>query len=323
MRSQRWLALAGAGALALGLSACGGGGGSASGQNAGGQGGGGGELSGNITVDGSSTVQPFAEAAAELFAEENPNVRITVGGAGTGDGFEKFCKGETDVSNASREIEAEERDACKKEGVETAGVQVANDGIAVVTNKALNISCAKTDELKEMLEPDSKVQRLSEVNRSFPDQEAKFFTPGEESGTFEFFTEEVLGTDKEQRQENVQTSADDNVLVQGVSGDPGGIGYFGFSFFEQNQDKLNPVAVDGGDGCVRPSLDSIQSGQYKPLSRPLFMYPNAEKLKRPELKGFMDFVVANQQRIAEAAKIVPMTQEQATTAREDLRKAES
>ena len=305
MKPTMWLFLGLAGALALVGAACGGGGGG---------GGGGGDLSGTIQVDGSSTVQPFAQAAAELFQEENPDVRSTVGGAGTGDGFERFCRGETQVADASRPIEAEEQEACEKANIETEQVPVANDGIAVVTNKQLQIDCLTVDELKSLLGPDADAKSFRDVNPKFPAQQASFFTPGEESGTFDFFTEEALETDAEQRAEGVQTSADDNQLVTGVSGTPGGIGYFGFSFFEQNRNKLNAVAIDGGDGCVQPSLETIQNGTYKPLGRQIFMYPSKQAMQRPEVAEFMRFTAENAPRIAEAAQIVPLTGEQASEA---------
>lgn len=319
MRRARLSALAAASLLALSVGACGGGdegeeNGTSSGQQQAAQQ----ELAGSIAIDGSSTVQPFAEAAAELFNEENPGVRITVGGSGTGDGFEKFCKGETQISDASRPIEAEEEQGCEKGNITPQEVQVANDGIAVVTNKALPIKCMTTAQLKKLLGPKSKVQSYDELDPSFPSTPVSLFTPGPESGTFDFFTEEVLETDAEQRQKGVQTSADDNQLVTGVAGEQGGLGYFGFSFYEQNMDKLNDVQVNGGDGCVTPSLETIQSGEYKPLARPLYMYPSQQAMQKPEVKAFMDFTLQNHQRIAEAAKIVPMTQQQAQQSQQKL-----
>jgi phosphate transport system substrate-binding protein len=302
-----WLFLGLLGTLALVGAACGG-------Q----QGGGGGGLSGTIQIDGSSTVQPFAQAAAELFQEENPNVRITVGGAGTGDGFERFCKGETEISDASRPIEAEEEEACKKENIEPEQVPVANDGLAIVTNKETMIDCLTVDQVKDLFGPDAKAKSFKEVDPKLPATPAKFFTPGEESGTFDFFTEELLETDAEQRTEGVQTSADDNQLVTGISGTPGGIGYFGYSFFTENQDKLNAVAVDGGEGCVRPSPETVQNGSYKPLGRQIFMYPSKKALQRPEVKEFMNFTVENAPRIAEAAKIIPLTGEQISESQKAL-----
>ena len=312
MKSKMWLFLGLASSLALVGAACGGQ------QGSGGGGGGGGNLAGTIQIDGSSTVQPFAQAAAELFQEENPEVRITVGGAGTGDGFERFCKGETEISDASRAIEAEEEDACKKDNVVPKEVQVANDGIAVVTSKQVQIDCMTTDQLKDVFGPDAKAKAFNEIDPKFPATPATIFSPGEESGTFDFFTEEINGEEGTQRTEGVQTSADDNQLVTGVSGSPGGIGYFGFSFFEQNQEKLNAVAVDSGSGCVTPSAETIQNESYKPLSRPLFMYPSEKALQRPEVKEFMTFSVENAERIAEAAKIVPLTGEQVTESQSKL-----
>ena len=315
MKSKMWLFLGLLGTLALVGAACGG----QQGGSGGGGGGGGGNLSGTIQIDGSSTVQPFAQAAAELFQEENPNVRITVGGAGTGDGFERFCKGETEISDASRPIEPEEEDACKKGDVKPKEVQVANDGVAVVTSKQLQVDCVTTDQLKDVFGPDAKAKTLKEVDPKFPDTPVTLFSPGEESGTFDFFTEEINGEEAAQRTEGVQTSADDNQLVTGVSGSPGGIGYFGFSFFDQNQDKLNAVAVDGGDGCVKPSSETIQNESYKPLARPIFMYPSEKALQRPEVKEFMNFAVGNAPRIAEAAKIVPLTGEQVSKSQSSLK----
>ena len=281
-----------------------------------------GNLSGEIRIDGSSTVFPFANAAAELFNEENPDVRISVGQSGTGGGFEAFCAGETDISDASRPIEAEEEALCKKAGVSYTEVQVANDGIAVVTNPGLEVDCLTTAQLKELWNKGSQVQSLSDIDPSFPDQELALFGPGTDSGTFDFFTDVINGEEGVTR-DDYEPSEDDNQLVSGVSGSDGGLGYFGYSYYEQNQDALGLVAVDGGDGCVEPSLETIQDGSYQPLGRPIFMYPSAESLQRPEVKAFMDFVVENQQTISEAANIVPLTEEQASKAADDLAKAEA
>ncbi len=311
------------GALAFGASACGGGedpsgGGQAEEQEGQAQAQTNQDLSGSIQIDGSSTVQPFAEAAAELFGEEAPNVQIQVGGSGTGDGFERFCAGETQISDASRPIEDDEREACQKKDIKPVEVQVANDGIAVVTNPQLQVECLTTRQLKRLLRPNSKVTNLSQLGGGLPDQPVSFFTPGTESGTFDFFTEELLETDGEQRQQNVQTSANDNQLITGISGTEGALGYVGFSYAQEQQDRLNVVQVDAGDGCVAPSLETIQSGKYKPLGRPIFMYPSRQAMQRPEVKAFMTFVAENHQRIAEAAKIVPMTEQQAAKARSAL-----
>ena len=307
-------------ALALGVAACGddeetpsGGGGSSDAE----------AVSGKIAIDGSSTVYPFAQAAAELFNEDNPDVKISVGQSGTGGGFEKFCAGETDISDASRPIkDDEEVPVCEKAGVSFAEVQVANDGISVVTNKELKVDCLTTDQLKKLWNKGSKVKSLKELDPSLPDTELSLYGPGTDSGTFDFFTDEINGEEGVTR-EDYEASEDDNQLVTGVSGDKGGLGYFGFSYYEANTDKLNLVGVgsEGGD-CVKPSSETIQDGSYKPLARPIFMYPSAEAMKRPEVKAFMDFTLANEPAIAEAAKIVPMTEEQLTEAKAALAKAE-
>jgi phosphate transport system substrate-binding protein len=313
-RMRKLLAFAVCATLALGAAACG----NDDDDDGGGSGGGGGDLSGTIRIDGSSTVGPFAQAAQEAFQGENPGVRITVAQSGTGGGFEKFCAGETDISNASRPIDEEEEvPLCDKEGVEYTEVQVANDGISIATNPALEVDCLTTDQLKELWSQGSKVTSLSQIDPQLPDTELSLFGPGTDSGTFEFFTEEINGEEGNTRKD-YQPSEDDNVLVQGVAGEEGGLGYFGFSYYEQNQDKLGLVGVDGGSGCIEPSNETISSGEYKPLSRPLFMYPSQKAMQRPEVKAFMDYVVENYQAIAEAAAIVPMSQEQADQAKSAL-----
>ena len=302
------ITIAACGALALGAAACGNDDNESSASSGSG---GSGDLSGSIKIDGSSTVAPFAQAAQEAFQGENPNVKITVGTSGTGGGFEKFCAGETDISDASRPIKAdEEAPVCKKGGIDYTELQVANDGIAVVTNPELKVDCLTTDQLKKLWNQGSKVKKLSEIDPSLPDTELSLFGPGTDSGTFDFFTDVINGEEGVSR-EDYQPSEDDNVLVQGVAGEAGGLGYFGHSYYEQNKDKLNLVKVDGGDGCVEPTTETIQSGEYTPLSRPLFMYPSAKALKRPEVKAFLDYIEANYDAIAEASQIVPMSAEQA------------
>jgi phosphate transport system substrate-binding protein len=321
MRKNLLLTLAVSGALAFGVVACGdddeGGNGAAASD-------GGGELTGKIAIDGSSTVAPFAEAAAELFQEENSGVQITVGTSGTGGGFEKFCAGETDISDASRSIkDDEEVPLCKDAGVSYTEVQIANDGIAIATNKELSVDCLTTDQLKQIWNKGSNVGSLADVKSGMPDIELSLYGPGTDSGTFDFFTDEINGEEGVSR-EDYEASEDDNQLVTGVSGDQGGFGYFGFSYYESAADKLNLVGVDSGDGnCVKPSVETIQDGTYKPLSRPLFMYPSAKAMQRPEVKAFMEFVVAQAPQIAEAAKIVPLTDEQTSLAKDELAKAES
>ncbi len=309
------------GVLALGVAACGSDdddssttGGGASSEK---------KLTGSITLDGSSTVFPFAQAAAELFNEEQPDVRVTVGQSGTGGGFEKFCAGESDISKASRPIkDDEEVPVCEKKGVKYGEVQVANDGLAVVTNPGLKVDCLTVAQLKKIWNKGSKVKSLKDVDPSLPDTKLSLYGAGTDSGTFDFFTDEINGEEGVTR-DDYQASEDDNQLVTGVEGDEGGMGYFGFSYYEGAADKLNLVAIDGGDGCVKPSNETVQDGTYKPLGRPLFMYPSSKALARPEVKAFLDFTIANQQKIAEAAKIVPLTDEQATEAQAKLTEAES
>jgi phosphate transport system substrate-binding protein len=311
------LTFAAVGVVALGAAACG------SDDNSNGGGGGNSNLSGTIKIDGSSTVGPFAQAAAEKFQGENPNVKVTVGTSGTGGGFEKFCAGETDISDASRPIKPdEEAPVCKKKGITYQQVQVANDGIAVTTNKDLKVDCLTVAQLKKLWNKGSKVNSLSEVKSGLPSTKLSLYGPGTDSGTFDFFTEKINGEEGVSRTD-YQPSEDDNVLVQGIEGSGGGLGYFGFSYYEGNASKLNLVGVDDGSGCVKPTAADIQTGKYKPLSRPLFMYPSEKALARPEVKAFMRYVVDNYQSIAKDAQIVPMTSTQVADAKKELSQGEA
>jgi phosphate transport system substrate-binding protein len=314
-RMRKLLAFAACGALALGATACG----NEEDESSGSSGSGGGNLSGTIKIDGSSTVGPFAQAAAEQFKGENPNVNISVGTSGTGGGFEKFCAGETDISDASREIKPDEEvPLCKKSGITYKELQVASDGIAVVTNKGLKIDCLTVDQLKQIWNKGSKVKSPKDVDPSLPDAQLSLFGPGTDSGTFDFFTDEINGEEGVSR-DDYSPSEDDNVIVQGVSGDDGGLGYFGFSYYEQNKDKLNLVGVgETESSCIKPSVATIQDGSYKPLSRALYMYPSDKALQRKEVKAFMDYVVANYEEIAKAAQIVPMNTEDADKSKTTL-----
>jgi phosphate transport system substrate-binding protein len=317
---SKWLALASAGVLALGVAACG----DDSSDSTASGGSGGGDLSGAVKIDGSSTVGPFAQTAAEQFQGENSGVQVSVGTSGTGGGFEKFCAGETDISDASRPIkDDEEAPICKKNGVTYQEITVANDGIAIVTNKDLKINCMTTAQLKKLWNTGSKITNYSQLDPKFPDVEVSLYGPGTDSGTFDFFTDEINGEEGVSRKE-YQPSEDDNILVQGVSGDEGGLGYFGFSYYEQNQDKLNLVGVDAGDGCVKPSTETIQDGSYKPLSRPLFMYPSEQSIgQKEQVKAFMEYTVDNAEEIATAALIVPLTAAQTDKAKQQLKEAEA
>jgi phosphate transport system substrate-binding protein len=318
--SRRIAAIAASAALAAGLAACGGGDDTTGG-------GGGGDLSGSIAIDGSSTVFPLTQAAAEAFQGANGGVQITVGESGTGGGFEKFCAGETQISDASRAIEPEEVSACKKEGIPYTSFQVANDGISIATNPDLAIKCLTTEQLKLLWNKGSKITNYSqlgkdaETGKPLPDAEVSLYGPGTDSGTFDFFTDEINGEEGVSRSD-YQPSEDDNVLVEGVSGDSGGLGYFGFSYYEQNQDKLNLVAVDSGKGCIAPSKETIQDGSYTPLSRPLFIYPNTDDLKKQaQVKAFVQDYVDNAVTYAETAQLVPLTQAQLSKSKAALNKA--
>ena len=288
-------------ALSLVLAGCGGG---ASGQQGGGE-----PVSGEIHVEGSSTVQPITQAAAELFLEENPDARISVGGAGTSDGFEAFCQGDTEISDASRPIDvAEEVPVCEENGVDFIEIPVAFDGISVVVNKQNDFATEVTSEqLKTLWEPaaEGKITRWSQVNPEWPNEEINLYGPGTESGTYEFFNETIVQNEEEtSRQSDVEMSEDDNVLVQGVSGDQNALGYFGYSYYENNPDSLKALAVDG----VEPTQDSIRSGEYL-LSRPLFIYVNTKALKNnAAVQPFVDFYLAreNLDRIVQAAKYVTL-----------------
>jgi phosphate transport system substrate-binding protein len=281
-------------------------------------------LSGTIEVDGSSTVGPFVTAGAEQFQAQNGNVKVTVGISGTGGGFERFCAGETDISDASRPIkEDEEVPVCQKNGIEYTELQVANDGIAVVVNKENDwATCLTVEQLKKIWEPNSKVNNWNQVDPSYPDQKLTLAGPGTDSGTFDFFTDKINGEEDASRTD-YQATEDDNVIVQAVEGDKGGLGYFGLSYFEQNQENLNDVQVDGGSGCVTPSTESVQDGSYTPLSRPLFIYVKNSSLQKPEVKAFVKYLLDNEESIAESALFVPMTDGQAQKSNSDFEAAAS
>jgi phosphate transport system substrate-binding protein len=301
-------------ALALVVAACGNS--DDSGTTTGG--GGGTRLSGMITIDGSSTVAPLSEAAAELFQEQNPGVRVTVGTSGTGGGFEKFCAGETDISDASRAIEADEIKACESRGIKYEEVQVANDGLSVVVNNQNTwANCLTTAQLKKIWDKGSTVNSWNQVDPSFPNEPLKLFGAGTDSGTFDYFTEAINGEEGRSRSDYSATE-DDNVTVTGVSGAKGGLGYFGLSYLQENQGKVKGIQVDSGGGCVAPTVETVQDGSYKPLSRPLFIYPSDQALERPEVKAFLDFYVTNYQKIAEEALFVPLTEAQAATAKQQI-----
>src|SRR5687768_2686214 len=295
MANRKWSLL-----ITIALAACGGG-------DAGNAGTDGAALSGSITADGSSTVFPISQAVSEEFTRaNNGGVQVTVGQSGTGGGFKRFCLGETDISNASRPIKDEEKAICAQNGVEFTEMQVAYDGLSILAHPSNTfLTCITVPELKKIWEPGSKVTRWSEVRSGFPNEEIKLYGPGTASGTFDYFTEVINGKAQASRSDFTM-SEDDNVLVQGVSGDPHALGYFGYAYYEQNKGKLKLIPVDGGSGCVTPSPETIKNGTYAPLSRPLFIYISKKALARPEVQGFVKFLNENAVTLIPQVGYVPL-----------------
>jgi len=291
-------------ALALVVGACGG---QSDGAENGGE-----SVSGEIAIDGSSTVAPLSEAAQELFAQEQSGVSTTVGTSGTSGGFEAFCAGNTDISDASRPIEAEEQKVCEKNGVEYTELTVALDALTVITNPDVGVDCVTTEELKAVWEPaaEDQVTNWNQINPEFPDLALNLFGPGTDSGTFDYFTDAINGEEGASRAD-YEASEDDNVIVDGVANTEGGMGYLGFTYYEENSDSLTALAVDAGDGCVTPSAETAQSGDYTPLSRPLYIYvSNASYADKAQVAAFVDFYIATLVEITEAARFIPLDEEQ-------------
>jgi phosphate transport system substrate-binding protein len=278
-----------------------------------------------IRIDGSSTVYPLSAVAAKYFENSTKSVKkgdgakVTVGFSGTGGGFEKFCRGETDISNASRAIKSTEAAICQKAGIAYTEILIANDGLAVVVNKSNTwASCLTMAEMKKIWDLNSKVTKWSDVRAGFPDTAIKLFGAGTDSGTFDSFTEMVNGKAKQVRKDGVQTSEDDNVTVAGVSGDTGGMGYFGLSYALENESKVKLVQMDKGAGCVTPSNTTVQAQQY-PLSRPLFTYvKNASISTKPAVGAYIQFWVDNLAQISEDAIFVPLTKPQMVTLMKEM-----
>jgi phosphate transport system substrate-binding protein len=263
-----------------------------------------------IKIDGSSTVYPITEAVAEEFqAAKKGAVRVTVGISGTGGGFKKFCRGETDISDASRPIKGSEMEACKAAGIKYIELPVAFDALTVVVNPKNPLNSVSVEDLKKMWEPaaQGKVTGWKQVNAAFPDQPLKLYGPGTDSGTFEYFTEAVNGKAMSSRGDYT-ASEDDNVLVQGVARDVGGIGYFGFAYYYENKDKLKALAIApaAGKPAVGPSEAAVIDGSYQPLSRPIFIYVNAKAADKPEIKEFVEFYLKNAPALVKEVKYVPL-----------------
>lgn len=276
-------------------------------------------LSGNVKVDGSSTVFPITEAVAEEFGKSFPKIRVHVGTSGTGGGFKKFALGETDINNASRTIKDSERDAAKKNGIGYIEIPVAYDGIAVVVHKDNNWADKITvAELKKIWEPGSKVKTWKDVRASWPDRKILLYGPGTDSGTFDYFTEAINGKAQASRSEFTK-SEDDNVLVQGVEGGKDSMGYFGYAYYVANASRLRAVPVDDGKGAIAPTEETIRSGKYTPLSRTVYIYASDKSAKRPDVREFVQFYIKKAGDLVKEVGYVPLEKEKYTKAMTDFK----
>ena len=266
-------------------------------------------LSGMVAIDGSSTLFPISEAMAEEFQIANPGTRVTVGISGTGGGFKRFCAGETDISDASRPIKPSEIDLCGENGIQPIEIPVAWDGLTVVRNPSNDwATCMTVEELSRLWQPGSTIQRWGQIRPDWPDEEIVLYGPDTDSGTFDYFTEAIVGEEDASR-DDYTASADDNVLVVGVEGDAGSLGYFGFAYYEESSDRLGAVAVDNGGGCVPPSRETIENGTYAPLSRPIFIYVKPDALAKPQVRAFVEFYLDNATLLVPEVGYVPLAEE--------------
>ena len=269
------------------------------------------ELSGQIEIDGSSTVYPLTEAAAEEFGTMNPDVRVTVGVSGTGGGFKRFCSGELAIADASRPIKDEEAKACTDNGIEYSDLMIAYDGLSLVVSKDNDfIDHLTVEELNRIFTTGSAVKTWADVRAGWPAETISLYSPGAESGTYDYFNEAILEKKGIRNDSQISFSEDDNMLVQGVQGSQYAIGYFGFAYYEENADKLNVVPIDGGKGAVAPSTETIKDGTYAPLSRPLYIYVNKAEMTRPEVYAFTDYYINNIGSLASEVGFVPLPDDQ-------------
>ena len=315
MITKKWLVAAClSGILAFGVAACG------DDDDDGGDGGGS-EVSGTIRIDGSSTVAPLTSIAAEEFQGENPDVSVTVGTSGTSGGFEKFCAGETDANDASRQVEPEEEKICSENGVEYEEVQVANDALSVIVNPNNPLTCISVESLNQMWDKGSDVDSWGDVeglDQDVGDENVELFGPGSDSGTYDYFTEAVNGEEGVIRTDYNSIGENDNAAINGVAGDEWAMAYVPYSFVEEAGEQVKALEIDGGDGCVAPTVETVQDGSYTPLGRPLFIYPSSEALQRPEVVGFIRFYIENQADLTTAAVFVPMTEEQTSESEQEV-----
>ena len=278
-----------------------------------------GALSGTIEVDGSSTVFPVSEAVAEEFHKLNPGVNVNVGISGTGGGFKRFTAGEIDISDASRLMKESEAAAAADNGITYLELRVGTDGLSVVVSPENDfVECLTVEELNAVWEPGSAIKNWGQVRAGFPDRPLRLYGADTDSGTFDYFTEEIVGEVQASRSDYT-ASADDNVLVQGIGGDRNALGYFGFAYYTENRDKVKVVAIDAGEGCVTPTAETIESGDYKPLSRPLFIYVNEESLDKPEVRAFVEFYLTNAPSLVREIGYVALDDEVYQAGLDDLR----
>jgi phosphate transport system substrate-binding protein len=267
------------------------------------------EVAGRIHIDGSSTVYPITEAVVEEFQAAHRNIRVAVGVSGTGGGFKKFCGGEAEIADASRAIKASELERCRANGVEPVEFPIALDGLSVTVNPTNDwADCLTVGELRRIWQPASTITSWAEVRDGWPDEKLVLYGPGIDSGSFDYFTENIVGEEDASRPDYM-ASEDDNVLVHGISGDRGSLGYFGHAYYVENADALKLLAVDGGEGCVLPDSETVRDNSYRPLTRPLFVYADRSALEREEIVMFMRYYFANVARLASAVGYVPLSTE--------------
>ena len=264
-----------------------------------------------VKVDGSSTVYPITEAVAEELRSVHPQIQVTVGISGTGGGMKKFAAGEIDICDASRAIKQKEADKCAAKGVKFIELEVAYDGLAVVINPQNDwCDCLTVEQLRELWRPESAVKKWSDLNPDWPQEEIRLYGPGTDSGTFDYFTKAIVGEEKACRADYT-ASEDDNVLVTGVMNDRYALGYFGYAYYSENKEKLKLLGVNGGDGCKKPSMETVRSLSYKPLSRPLFIYVRTESLKQPAVRDFVKFYLETADQLATEVGYVPVSDQAA------------
>ena len=268
-------------------------------------------LTGTVEVDGSSTVAPVSEAVAEEFKKQFPKTNVLVGVSGSGGGFKRFVIGETDISNASRDIKPSEAEKAKTNGIDFAELRIGMDGLSVMVNtKNTFVDCLTTAELKKIWEPGSLINNWNKIRSSFPDQKLRLYGPGTDSGTFDFFTDEINGQSGASR-DDYTMSEDDNVVVQGISGDQNSLGYFGYAYYEANKDKLKVIGIDSGEGCIVPSAETIDDASYKPLTRPLYIYVNKSSYTNKKVvKEFVDFYMQEAGALTAEVGYVPLKDEE-------------